>query len=117
MAFDHDLFSFTDTTLTQWPLVLITNPKDAHFSLPSREPLGRMAHSTHIRFLAFSTSPIIEVKVWVDEKPLGMPSRQGEGPLYTLPWSPDKYGTGLHKIVVTVKVSVYMLYTSTVRNQ
>lgn len=51
LAFDHDLFSFTDTTLRQWPLVLVTNPKDAHFSLRSREPLGRVRHSSHVRWV------------------------------------------------------------------
>lgn len=49
LAVDHDLFSFTDSRLNQWPLVLVTNPKDSQFSVPGREPLGRMAHSTHVR--------------------------------------------------------------------
>ncbi len=108
MAFDHDIFSFTDTTLNKWPLVLITNPKDAQFSLPSREPLGRMIHSTHIRLLVFSTSQVTKVTVTLDGQLLGIPSRQGVGPLYSLPWSPEKYSTGLHKIVVTVKVSLHL---------
>ena len=51
LAFDHDLFSFMDTTLRQWPLVLVTSPKDAHFSLAHREPLGRMRRSSHVRWV------------------------------------------------------------------
>ena len=49
IAFDHDLLSFADVTLDEWPLVLVTNPKDAHFMVPSREPVGRMRHSTHVQ--------------------------------------------------------------------
>ena len=51
MAVDHDMFSFTDTTLGHWPLVLVTNPKDSRFSVPGKEPLGRMAGSTHVRYI------------------------------------------------------------------
>ena len=49
MAFDHDIFSFTDKRFDHWPLVLVTNPKDSRFSVPGREPLGRISHSTHVR--------------------------------------------------------------------
>ena len=49
VAVDHDLVSFTDTSLHQWPLVLITNPKPAQFVIPHAEPLDRMALSSHVR--------------------------------------------------------------------
>ena len=49
MAMDHDIISFVDTRLERWPLVLVTNPKESRFSVPGREPLGRILHSTHIR--------------------------------------------------------------------
>ena len=49
LAVDHDILSFVDTSLHKWPLVLITNPVDAEFKVPEREPLGRILHSTHIR--------------------------------------------------------------------
>ena len=64
MAVDHDIFSFTDTRLGDWPLVLLTSPKDSHFSVPGREPLGRILHSTHIRY---NTSPphYVGVGGWV----------------------------------------------------
>jgi hypothetical protein len=45
------MFSFTDEIYgrANWPVVLITNPKDARFIIPKHEPLGRMQKSTHIR--------------------------------------------------------------------
>ena len=49
MAVDHDLFSFVDVKLNTWPVVLVTNPKDAHYVMKAHEPLGRMRRSTHIR--------------------------------------------------------------------
>lgn len=49
VAVDHDLVSFVDTSLHQWPLVLITNPKPAQFVIPHTEPLARMAFSSHVR--------------------------------------------------------------------
>uniref|UniRef100_A0AAQ5Y399 Calcineurin-like phosphoesterase domain-containing protein n=1 Tax=Amphiprion ocellaris TaxID=80972 RepID=A0AAQ5Y399_AMPOC len=49
LAFDHDLLSFSDLKFEQWPAVLITNPKDAQYLHPGREPLGRIRRSTHIR--------------------------------------------------------------------
>lgn len=36
------------------PSILITNPKDARFSIPTKEPLWRIKQSSHIRFLVFS---------------------------------------------------------------
>ena len=107
LAVDHDLFSFTDTQLNQWPLVLITNPKDARFTVHTREPSRRMARSTHIRLLAFSPEPISEVSVSVDGEILLDDAKSVTGgPLYTVPWQPEKYVAGLHTISVYVKVHI-----------
>uniref|UniRef100_A0A671LTA7 Transmembrane protein 62-like n=1 Tax=Sinocyclocheilus anshuiensis TaxID=1608454 RepID=A0A671LTA7_9TELE len=57
LAFDHDLFSFTDLTFEDWPAVLITNPKDAQYLHPGVEPLGRIRSSTHIRCLCVFLHP------------------------------------------------------------
>ena len=105
LALDHDIFSFTDTRLDQWPLVLLTNPKDAHFVVPTREPSGKMSHSTHIRLLAFSPAPLMEMSVWVDGERLDDPQPTSAGsPLFTVPWQPEKYAFDLHTIRVSVKV-------------
>ena len=52
VAIDHDILSFVDIRLNTWPVVLITNPKDAHYIMPPYEPLGRMRKSTHIRYFS-----------------------------------------------------------------
>ncbi|XP_041468151.1 transmembrane protein 62-like isoform X1 [Lytechinus variegatus] len=103
MAFDHDMLSFTDVQFGEWPIVLITNPKPARFLAPGHEPEKRMAHSSHIRMLVFSPSEIRKVKVEVDYKPLGYAEPVNGGPLYVLPWKPERYTSGLHLIEVTVK--------------
>lgn len=51
-AFDHDLFSFADVTFDKWPVVLITNPKSLLYSCAKHEPLERLFHSTHIRYVS-----------------------------------------------------------------
>uniref|UniRef100_A0A671LSP4 Transmembrane protein 62-like n=1 Tax=Sinocyclocheilus anshuiensis TaxID=1608454 RepID=A0A671LSP4_9TELE len=104
LAFDHDLFSFTDLTFEDWPAVLITNPKDAQYLHPGVEPLGRIRSSTHIRLLAFSESSITAVRVSVDGASLGKAFSAG-GPLYVLQWDPTLYATGLHTIRVKVEDS------------
>ncbi|VDN29656.1 unnamed protein product [Dibothriocephalus latus] len=48
------MVSFVDVPMTgvdseDWPLVLITNPKDAGFLLPNKEPTDLIQRSTHIR--------------------------------------------------------------------
>uniref|UniRef100_A0A3P8SRH0 Transmembrane protein 62 n=1 Tax=Amphiprion percula TaxID=161767 RepID=A0A3P8SRH0_AMPPE len=103
LAFDHDLLSFSDLKFEQWPAVLITNPKDAQYLHPGREPLGRIRRSTHI-ILAFSEAPITAVHVSVDGEPVGKGHSAG-GPLYVLLWDPSLYLTGLHTIRVKVEDS------------
>lgn len=49
LAVDHDILSFTDERLGEWPIVLVTNPKHSLFLAPGREPVETIAYSTHIR--------------------------------------------------------------------
>lgn len=102
MAIDHDMFSFTDTSLHHWPLILITNPINSQFVVPSQEPIGRMKYSTHIRVLVFSPWAIKSVTVSIDDDVIEHAAHT-EGPLYTLPWQPSKYSSGLHRIYVIAK--------------
>uniref|UniRef100_A0A6J0V0Z2 Transmembrane protein 62 isoform X1 n=1 Tax=Pogona vitticeps TaxID=103695 RepID=A0A6J0V0Z2_9SAUR len=102
LAFDHDLFSFTDVTFNEWPVVLITNPKPFLYSSSAHEPLQRILNSTHIRILAFSPSPITSVKVTIDGVHLG-DAVHVSGPLYALKWSPQNYSRGFHQIEVIVQ--------------
>ena len=48
LVVDNDMLSFTDVRFRDWPIVLITNPKDALFTSP-KEPGHRMKASSHIR--------------------------------------------------------------------
>jgi hypothetical protein len=45
---------YSDETHNEWPVVLVTNPKDARFLAPSVEPVQKIRLSTQIRVLAFS---------------------------------------------------------------
>lgn len=103
-AFDHDLFSFSDLTFGEWPVILVTNPKSLLYSSPKCEPLERILHSTHIRVLAFSTSPITSVTVKIDEVYLGEATHLS-GPIFTLKWNPRNYINGTHNIEVIVQDS------------
>ncbi|XP_071480961.1 transmembrane protein 62-like [Diadema antillarum] len=105
MAFDHDLLSFTDVQFGQWPIVLITNPKAARFLAPAHEPVGKMRHSSHIRFLVFSPDQVSYANVEIDGRALGMAEAVDGGPLFVMPWKPELYGNGLHRISVTVRDS------------
>lgn len=105
LVFDHDLFSFTDAQLGKWPLVHITNPKDALFLMPSHEPVGRIKHSSAIRILAFSPYPIVSVKVWLDGTLVSTATPVDGGPLFVLPWEPGLYLKGTHSIYVNAKDS------------
>ncbi|XP_017772189.1 PREDICTED: transmembrane protein 62-like [Nicrophorus vespilloides] len=102
MAIDHGFISFTDVGHREWPVVLITNPKDALFVIPEKENLESIANSTHIRVLVFSVSKITEVQVNIDETGW-LTCIHKNGPLYVLEWDPSIYGRGLHHIKVFVK--------------
>ncbi|GAB1286775.1 Transmembrane protein 62 [Apodemus speciosus] len=103
-AFDHDLFSFADVTFDKWPVVLITNPKSLLYSCAKHEPLERLFHSTHIRVLAFSLSPITSVTVKIDGGDIGQASHLS-GPIFILKWNPRNYSNGTHTIEVLVQDS------------
>ncbi|KAG0178107.1 Transmembrane protein 62 [Apophysomyces sp. BC1021] len=129
VAVDHDLISFVDVALPLnqlparpshdpitplstdnkilWPakirpapVVLITNPKDARTAIPTKEPLHRIRHSSHIRFLVFSEADPhdLQVDISVDRQPHPHPAQpsgaQGEeyarAPLWTSLWDPTQ---------------------------
>lgn len=135
VAVDHDLISFNDFALTKskmrvasttttttlgdiiWPdtlpiapMVVITNPKDARFAIPTKEPLDRMRKSSHIRFLVFSGQPISDIRVTIDGSTLQGETRMiadeqitssNDKPLWTLPWDPAVWDDGkLHTLTV-----------------
>eukprot|EP01117_Protostelium_nocturnum_P006308 TRINITY_DN2276_c3_g1_i1.p1 TRINITY_DN2276_c3_g1~~TRINITY_DN2276_c3_g1_i1.p1 ORF type:complete len:693 (+),score=230.69 TRINITY_DN2276_c3_g1_i1:536-2614(+) len=105
-AYDHSIYSFIDAEMDQNPVILITNPKDSRF-ISEREPLHRIATSTHIRALIITQAgSVINAEVFIDGKSLGKMSYSGSGHLYTLPWNPQDYPKGTHNIVIQVTGTV-----------
>ncbi|KAI9266707.1 Metallo-dependent phosphatase-like protein [Phascolomyces articulosus] len=139
VAVDHDLISFVDVELPRkqfalhptiplkpngeilWParihpapIVLITNPKDARYALPHKEPLHRIQQSQHIRFLIFSHVPPkdLEVSVMIDGEPHPVAATRSisktthpphDPPLWTAPWDPSQLNQArLHTIDIRV---------------
>ncbi|XP_058792329.1 transmembrane protein 62-like [Phymastichus coffea] len=98
---DHGQFSFVDVEHRDWPVVLVTNPKNAQFSMPRKENLQSIIDSTHIRILAFSISSIKTVKVRINHENW-MDCKNVKGPLYVVRWDSLNYKTGIHNIQVTV---------------
>ncbi|XP_041352830.1 transmembrane protein 62-like [Gigantopelta aegis] len=103
LVVDHDLLSFVDVHLGDWPVILITNPKNAQFHSPF-ESIERIQLSTHVRVLVFSHLKILSVSVHIDDDILGE-AKHVNGPLYVIKWNPAIYTVGLHTIEVTVKDS------------
>ncbi|CAN7993487.1 unnamed protein product, partial [Ixodes pacificus] len=101
-AVDHGLFSFVDVTYKQWPIILVTNPKSALLSMPSIEPLGRMARSTHVRVLVFSPEPVAQARFSVDGKGWASLRHVNGSPLWVAPWAPQRFTNGLHELHVQV---------------
>ena len=99
------MISFADQKQTEWPVVIITNPKDAAY-LSSNEPFERIELSSHIRILAFSTHDIEHIRVEIDgeeifDEIIGPIERQNS-PLFAVPWNAAQYTKGLHTLLVSV---------------
>ncbi|CAO3665487.1 unnamed protein product [Rhizopus stolonifer] len=140
VAIDHDLISFVDvdlpisqippventdevvpltkdnkiiwpsTKIQQAPVVLITNPKESKYGLPSKEPLNLIRKSTHIRFLVFSEyeQSQMKIKIFVDGVRHPFASEYIGGntklPLWASLWESndfDDFGTHTIRVEVT----------------
>lgn len=119
LAIDHGLLSFIDTRHGDWPLILITNPKHALYTIPNKEPSYAIGSSTHIRYLigysfilsykykitfsriiAFSVSKIVNVSIKLDEMNWEL-CEHVKGPLYVAKWNSNLFSDGIHKIQVS----------------
>lgn len=109
MAFDSGLFSFKDFTLSKNGenslFTLITNPKNI-LAKARHEKLNKINHSSHIRFLVFAKNQIKSAKVWIDDVLIGNAKLVDDKsvPLFTIPWNPDEFKSGVHHIKVIVEV-------------
>ncbi|XP_065078386.1 transmembrane protein 62-like isoform X2 [Ochlerotatus camptorhynchus] len=101
-AFDHGQFSFTDLQHNQWPVVLITNPKNVLFNIPGKEDPRIQFESSHIRMLVFSPAKITECQVKVDQGEW-IDCTKVSRELFVVPWTPERYARGLHKISVFIR--------------
>ncbi|CAG5100431.1 Similar to TMEM62: Transmembrane protein 62 (Homo sapiens) [Cotesia congregata] len=101
-AVDHGQFSFIDVKHGDWPVILITNPKHALYTMPSKENFESIVKSTHIRVLAFSTTPIEKVEIKINDEPW-IDCNHIEGPLYTIKWNPALYKSGIQIIRARVE--------------
>ncbi|TPP67078.1 Transmembrane protein 62 [Fasciola gigantica] len=93
--------SVDETPNSVWPIVLVTNPKDANFLMPEKEPVNRISQSDHIRVLVWSNSTIKNVSLWIDDVYVGQAKQAasifanaGPSPLYVLPWNPSELQDG-----------------------
>ncbi|KAL7061410.1 hypothetical protein AAHC03_0304 [Spirometra sp. Aus1] len=107
VAVDNDLVSFVDVPMTgldseDWPLVIITNPKNAAFLLPNKEPTDLIQRSTHIRILAWSKWPLKRISISIDgnyqgdaqpASSLSSTSTTNSSPLFVLPWKPSYWAS------------------------
>lgn len=100
-AIDHGLFSFVDIKHNTWPVILITNPKNVVFNAPAKENPLLQSKSTHIRLLAFSTSPIVKCEVKINGGSWSACQQKTEN-LFVLKWEPQRYSTGKHEIKARV---------------
>jgi len=101
LAIDHDLVSFVDVYLDQWPLALVTNPKNSQF-LSAKEPVGLIALSTHLRVLAFSPAGILKVNVTIEGAEYNLLPASVGSPVFVAPWNPAAFAPGLHQLSVQV---------------
>ncbi|GAB0096777.1 Neurotransmitter-gated ion-channel ligand-binding domain [Sergentomyia squamirostris] len=101
-AIDHGMFSFVDLHHNDWPIVLITNPKNALFNNPQREDIRLQTESTHIRMLAFSLAPIVECRIRINSEPFTTCDKVTDA-LFVKNWNPSRYYQGLHHLKVVVK--------------
>ncbi|CAH0385963.1 unnamed protein product [Bemisia tabaci] len=99
-AIDHGFLSFTDVHLSQWPVILVTNPKNVNYMIGNKEPIEVLRNSSHVRILVFSESDVKEVKMKFDSASKWTMCDHVEGPLYVAEWNPNDFSSGLHDIHV-----------------
>ncbi|XP_064489552.1 transmembrane protein 62-like [Ornithodoros turicata] len=99
-AIDHGLFSFIDVRHNDWPVILITNPKNALLTMPGAEPVFRIRSSSHVRVLVYSPKAVVGVTYSIDGGDWITLRRVDNSSLWVAPWQPELYEHGLHNIVV-----------------
>jgi len=101
LVVDHGVLSWRDIQHGDhpWPLVMVTWPPPTQHRAGDREPLYRQLSSTHVRVVVFSRVRLVTLQISIDGgERVGCTNTTNN--LYTMPWSPHLYTTGVHQLVV-----------------
>ncbi|CAG5112820.1 Oidioi.mRNA.OKI2018_I69.chr2.g6993.t2.cds [Oikopleura dioica] len=91
LSFDHDLLSWTDMKWSKDGVYLhITNLPVWQLTNPDRQPVGRIAKSTHIRVLIYGGENLAPTMTYLGETT--SLSRVDNSDLWVAPWKPAEAG-------------------------
>ena len=90
LAIDNGILSFNDIKHGDWPVVLITNPKNSKFVAPRVEKLENILVSNVVRILAFSPHGISSVSVKLNKEDWKLCQKEEEN-IFTAEWDPSEY--------------------------
>ena len=102
MSIDNGVLSFTDVGHNDWPVVLITNPKNSKFIAPKAEKIENILASTFVRILAFSPGGITTVRVKLNNEDWVVCDKMSESE-FRHSWDPDQYSGRVNTIRVEVE--------------
>lgn len=114
VAVDHGLLSFADISHGEWPVIVVTNPKNSAIVAPEVEPVSAIMTSSHVRILAFSPHGISQVMVQFDDEDDWKECEQSKTnpDLFIFAWEPHRYSQeSSHSLKVFV--TDYYGYTKT----
>ena len=88
---EPNVFIFSDNVAGDWPVVLVSNPKQSKFLAPAVEPVQKIRESKEIRILAFSPFGVSSVQVRINKSNWKKCSKHNSvSDLYVLPWNPKE---------------------------
>ncbi|XP_055386194.1 transmembrane protein 62-like isoform X2 [Condylostylus longicornis] len=103
-AFDHGLFSFTDVRYNEWPIILVTNPKNALYNMPHKENISIQKNSKFIRILIFAPTKVENCRIKFDDHLENWVNcLQVSDVLHVVAWDPSKFKSGIHNIFIHVR--------------
>ena len=101
------MFFFSDNIAKEWPVVLVTNPKQSKFMAPAVEAVQKIRESKEIRILAFSPFDVRHVQVKINSGRWETCREHNSVPdLYTLPWNPGDLTSTKQTLQVIVEDSI-----------
>ncbi|XP_044005979.1 transmembrane protein 62-like [Aphidius gifuensis] len=95
---DNGLFTFVDVKHDEWPIGIITNPKNALYHMKKKENIQSIVDSTHIRVLAFSLDPVVNVSIQINNGKWINCYKVGDDPLWVTEWNSSLYKIATNSI-------------------